>query len=451
MRRAAIYTLGCKLNQAESAMLAEEFSRRGYRVVPFGQPAEVVLVNSCTVTQSTDACVRQTLRRTLRACPHAFVVVAGCYAQRAPVDVASIPGVDLVLGADAKFQLFDHLGDGTKRSCPEVVLAGQQRSFVAPCAGHAGPRTRAFLKVQDGCDARCSYCAVPLVRGPARSAPVADILGRARELVARGYNEVVLTGVHVGCYGRDLDQEVDLALLLEKLTAALPRTRIRLSSLECTEVTPGLLAVWQDHGQLCRHFHIPLQSGSDRILASMQRPYRAKDFVACVKGLRVLFPEASIGTDVIVGFPGETEEDFRQTVRLLTEAPVTYLHVFRYSPRPGTVAARLPDDVPPQVKERRSALLRALGREKRAVFAAQFLGQWLSVLFERQGQGWAAGLSENYLKVRVPAEDVSLRNVIAPVWIDRLAEDGTLIGHLDERLLRKGVTCEPSAELSGRK
>ncbi|MDZ7294093.1 MAG: tRNA (N(6)-L-threonylcarbamoyladenosine(37)-C(2))-methylthiotransferase MtaB [candidate division KSB1 bacterium] len=431
MQSAAIYTLGCKLNQAESAMLAEEFARRGFRVVPFGRPADVVLVNTCTVTQRTDACARQAVRRALRECPEAVIVVAGCYAQRAPDEVACIPGVDLVLGADAKFQLFDHLGKGKKRAFPLVVVAGEKREFVAPCPGYAGQRTRAFLKVQDGCNARCSYCAVPLARGPARSAEPEDVLSRAGELARRGYREVVLTGVHVGCYGRDLGKDIDLAVLLDRLCVALPNVRIRLSSLECTEVTPPLVGVIRRHRQICRHFHIPLQSGSDAILESMRRPYTAEDFLVCVEELHRHFPEASIGTDVIVGYPGETEEDFARTVSILTKAPVTYLHVFRYSRRPETLAAHLHDNVSPQVKEQRSTVLRALSSQRRMAFARQFLGQTLPVLFERHADGWAMGLSDNYLRVRVPAEGAWLKNTVAPVRIEALEDDGTLTGHAD--------------------
>lgn len=264
---------------------------------------------------------------------------------------------------------------------------------------------------------------------------MADVLFRARELARRGYKEVVLTGVHVGWYGRDLGQGTDLAALLEELCTALPHVRFRLTSLECTEVTQRLVAAIKKYPQICRHFHIPLQSGSDRILSCMQRPYLAQDFIACVEELRANFPQASIGVDVIVGYPGETDEDFAHTLRVVREAPVTYLHVFRYSRRPGTAAAHLPDSVPASVKERRSTMLRALSMEKRRAFAEQFLGQTLSVLFERQLDGWAVGFSDTYLKVRVPARGVCIRNVVAPTKVVEVAEDGSLIGQLEKACL----------------
>jgi len=430
MRKVAIYTLGCKLNQAESSMLVEEFSRRGYRVVSFGHPADVVVINTCSVTQRTDACSRQAIRRAAREWPRAFLAVVGCYAQLAPQELAAIPGVDVVLGADAKFRLFDYLDGAEKKARPEIVTAHCQVQCVAPCPGNPSPRTRAFLKVQDGCDAGCSYCTVPLARGPSRSAPPEDVLARAVELYRRGHKELVLTGVHVGTYGRDLRPSSDLATLLERLCAELPGVRFRLSSLECTEITPRLLHVVATRPQVCRHFHVPLQSGSDAILASMRRPYTAREFLQCVTNIRATFPEASIGTDVIVGYPGETEKDFQATLELLESGDFAYLHVFRYSRRPHTPAAELADDVPALVKEERSALLRGLGTKKRMSFASRFIGKSLQVLFEREANGWALGTSDNYLKVRVPKAEFPVRNLLATVHIQGMSEDGALLGRL---------------------
>ncbi|MCR4437555.1 MAG: tRNA (N(6)-L-threonylcarbamoyladenosine(37)-C(2))-methylthiotransferase MtaB [bacterium] len=439
MRRVAIYTLGCKLNQAEGSMLAEEFCRKGFRLVPFGAPADVVVINTCSVTQRTDACSRQAVRRAARELPQAFLVVTGCYAQLAPEQLAALPGVDVVLGAEAKFQLFDYLNGGRKRKEPLVRLAGPEHCFVAPCAGNATPRTRAFLKIQDGCDAGCSYCTVPLARGPARSAEVEDVLARATQLAERGHKELVLTGVHIGAYGRDLQPCTDLPALLDRLCSALPEVRFRLSSLECTEISGPLLQVIAGHRQVCRHFHVPLQSGSDAILASMRRPYSAGEFLDCLRNLRAAFPEASIGSDVIVGYPGEQDRDFRATVECVEKAPLTYLHVFRYSKRPHTAAAELGNEVPPPVAEQRAARLRALGAKKRMEFAASFVGRRLQVLFEREADGWAHGLSDNYLRVRVPKGTRDLRNVLAVVYVDALGEDCTLGGHLLDAQARATV------------
>ncbi len=411
-------------------MLAEEFSRRGYGLVPWGEPADVVVINTCTVTQRTDACSRQAVRRAVREWPRAFVAVVGCYAQLAAESLAAIPGVDVVLGADAKFRLFDYLDAGRKRPKPAVLTAEPGRQFVAPCPGNPAPRTRAFLKVQDGCDARCSFCTVPLARGPARSATVEDVLTRAAELAGRGHKELVLTGVHVGVYGRDLGAGTDLAALLELLCAELPNVRFRLSSLECTEVTPRLVQVIAQHRQVCRHFHIPLQSGSDLILNSMRRPYTAQEFATCVAELRGAFPEASIGTDVIVGYPGETESDFQATLDLLNAADVTYLHVFPYSKRPNTLAAELPGEVPAPLKQARAAALRRLSNEKRGAFAARFVGKTLWVLLERQAEGYALGLSDNYLRVRVPTANRYFRSFMALVQIEQMSEDGCLVGRM---------------------
>ncbi|MBC7186806.1 MAG: tRNA (N(6)-L-threonylcarbamoyladenosine(37)-C(2))-methylthiotransferase MtaB [Calditrichaeota bacterium] len=441
MRKVAIYTLGCKLNQAEGAMLAEEFCRRGFRLVPFGAPADVVVINTCSVTQRTDACSRQAVRRAAREKPEAFLVVTGCYAQLAPEELAALPGVDVVLGAEAKFQLFEYLNGGQKRKEPVVRVAGPERRFVAPCPGDATPRTRAFLKIQDGCDAGCSYCTVPLARGPARSAEVEDVVARATRLAERGHKELVLTGVHIGAYGRDLHPGTDLAALLYRLCTALPEVRFRLSSLECTEITPPLLQAIAEHQQVCRHFHVPLQSGSDAVLASMRRPYAARDFLDCLRKLRAAFPEASIGSDVIVGYPGEEDSDFHATMECVQKAPLTYLHVFRYSRRPRTAAADLGNQVPAPLAEERAARLRALGAKKRMQFAASFVGRALQVLFERQTDGWVHGISDNYLRVRVPNGGRDLRNVLAAVHVDALAEDGTLVGHLDPAEMRRRGTA----------
>ncbi|MHB1414278.1 MAG: tRNA (N(6)-L-threonylcarbamoyladenosine(37)-C(2))-methylthiotransferase MtaB [Chloroflexota bacterium] len=400
----AFATLGCKVNQAETDTMAAGLARAGFRRVEFGRPADVVVINTCTVTHVADRKSRQLVRQARRLNERALVVATGCYAEIAPDTVAEL-GVDVVVGNRDK----DRLVDVVLGVCP----------IDAPPALGAPPksRTRAFLKVQDGCDNFCTYCIVPHARGRQRSVPLASVIAAAQAREAEGFHEVVLTGVHVGAYGRDfasgplaagedgLASSPRLAGLLRAILVETALERVRLSSLEPEDLTPELLALWREHpGRLCRHFHLPLQSGSDGVLHRMGRRYRTADYARLVAEVRRVVPGAAITTDLMVGFPGESEQEYAETREFVRGMGFAGMHVFRYSPRPGTPAARLPGQVRTLVAKERSEEMLALAAAAAARFRAALQGDVLPVLFEeRSGNGDRArrwtGLTDNYVRV----------------------------------------------------
>ena len=415
IRRVSFHTLGCKLNQAETDALAALFRRRGYEVVPFREDADLAIINTCTVTGEADAKSRQVIRQAVQASPWGRVAAVGCYAQVGPREVAALEGVDLVLGTREKHQVLDLLklleggrldkplvrvgdtaGIATYDETPFISAAAPSGPDILPGAG----RTRAFLKVQDGCDYNCSYCIVPLARGRGRGRPLADCLAEARRLLAEGYREIVLTGVNIGTWQED---DRRLHHLLAALSAVDGLRRIRLSSIEPNLLSDDILRLVAEQGNIAPHFHLPLQHASDRVLRAMRRRYRMADYRAVIARITAAIPDAAIGADVIVGFPGETEDDFRQLAAALTDLPLTYHHIFRYSERAGTVASRMTGAVDPAVRKRRSALLREISRKRRREVARRALGQTRLVHFERSGDGCREGLTDNYLRVRVPA------------------------------------------------
>ena len=419
MKTVSFHTIGCKLNQYETNDIERQFSERGWRPVMFGEPADVVVVNTCTVTGRSDSRCRAALRKARRESPHATLVATGCYAQAQPGAVAGLPEVDLVLGNREKAAVFDFLDDQGRPRAGRVAAAALTLAsrpaftLVRAFSGH----TRAFVKIQDGCDARCAYCIVPLARGPNRSLPATDVLGQVASLVAVGYREVVLTGVHLGTWGRDLEPRGTLAGLLASLIALPGLERLRLSSIEPTEFTTDLLDLLAAAPAICPHLHIPLQSGSAAVLRAMRRPYGPEVFVQLVERLAATLPDPGLGADVIAGFPGEREEDFEETVSLIRSLPLTYLHVFRFSPRPGTPAAQLPDPVPAAERDRRAGVLRDVGREKTQAFLARQVGRTVRALVQGQpgrARGTTHGLTGNYLTifVRATKEEVGdFRNV----------------------------------------
>lgn len=402
--RYRLVTFGCKVNQHDSAGLAAALAARGWEPAPPGEAPHLILVNTCTVTARADQEARQVIRRLAREHPGAVLWVTGCYAQRAPAEVAALPGVQGVLGNREKARLGDFLwrwpagGPWVEvgQFSPGVPFSG---SFPCHFPGH----TRAFLKIQEGCNHRCAYCIVPAVRGESRSLAPEAVEAALADLAAHGFQEVVLTGIDLGQYGRDLTPPGSLAGLLRRLAARAWPLRLRLSSLEPQEVTPELLAALATLPELCPHFHLPLQSGSAAVLAAMGRPYGPEHFRELARELLARFPEAALGLDVLVGFPGESPADFAATWELVASLPVAYLHVFPFSPRPGTPAAGLPP-VPREEVRVRAARLRELGRHKKAAFYAGQVGRTGEVLVERPAPrpGWLSGLSRNYLRVLLP-------------------------------------------------
>jgi threonylcarbamoyladenosine tRNA methylthiotransferase MtaB len=403
MPTVALHTLGCKLNYAETSALARKFQDRGYRVVPFGAEADVCVVNTCTVTAAADRECRQIIRRARRSSPRARVVVTGCYAQLAPEDVASIPGVQLVLGTREKFDILRHLDDARTGGGPRVLVSDTAGAEdFGPASSSDGGRTRAFLKIQDGCDYPCTYCTIPLARGASRSHPPELCLAQARELAAAGFREIVLTGVNVGDYGRK--DGTDLLALLRLLTGVEGLRRIRISSIEPNLLTDEIIAFTADSEVMAPHFHIPLQSGSAEVLGMMRRRYSPADFAGRVEAAAARIPDCGIGVDVITGFPGETDAHFAEGTALLGDLPFTYLHVFTYSERPDTPAAALPGSVPVQIRRRRTALLRDISARRRREFYRSLVGSTQEVLLEAQvADGLRYGYSGNYARLGVPA------------------------------------------------
>ena len=381
-----------------------------------GEPADVVVVNTCTVTRRADQEARQLVRRIAREQPRARIVVTGCYAQRAPEELAGLRGVAGVVGIHDRGGLAhriralagevvraEHAGGAEPTERRERSSAPNVRARIPllPASPYSFGRTRALLKVQDGCDSFCSYCVVPYVRGRARSLPLDEALEQGRRLLDAGFREIVVTGADLGTYGRDRGERALLPRLVRGLLDLGARHRVRLSSIEPNKVHPEIVAMLGAEPRLCRHLHLPLQSGSDRVLGAMRRPYRAADYAslvrrACLRGL------VGIGADVIVGHPGEGDREFEETLAFLRDLPVAFLHVFRYSPRPGTAATRLGDAAPDPIARERSARLRALGEEKRATFLRSLVGIRLEVLAEAGGDlSYVPGRSDNYAMVRV--------------------------------------------------
>ena len=429
MQRVSFYTLGCKLNASETGTLARQFEARGYRRVEFYEPADVVLINTCSVTDNADRKCRKVVQQARRQNPEAYVIVVGCYAQLKPQEIAEIPGVAAVLGAAEKFSLFEHL--------PEFRFEGRVRVHRSPVAAadtfvptHAlEDRTRAFLKIQDGCDYTCSFCTIPLARGGSRSLPPEQVLEAARALTAQGAQEIVLSGINLGDYAANMPWQSSLLEVLRLLdTAEGVAPRLRLSSVEPNLLSDGIVELVAQSARLVPHFHLPLQSGSNAILGKMRRRYRRELYADRVAQIKAAMPDAGIGVDVIVGFPQETERDYRETYEFLTELEVSYLHVFPYSERADTVAAALPGAVAPAVRAERSEHLRQLSHKKKHAFARRYVGQTRPVLWEEAPKGgFMSGLTDNYLRVQAPYDPL-LVNEIVPTLLEAVTDDGELRG-----------------------
>ena len=424
MQRVAISTLGCKINQFESAAMTESLGKEGYRIVPFDGDADIYVINTCTVTAKTDAESRRLIRRALRSNPEARVVVTGCYAQVAPEAVRDLPGVSLVVGNSEKKGIVELLRDAVPAERVIVSDISRERTAEGLRLESFAEHTRAFLQVQNGCDAFCSYCIVPYARGRSRSVPFDEVLTGIRTFAAQGFREVVLTGIHLGAYGLDLEPQSSLLALLEAAEAEEAVPRLRVGSVEPNELTDDFIDFMVRSKMVCPHLHIPLQSGDDVVLARMGRHYTADFFRERVGRIVAAIPDIFIGCDVIAGFPGETDEEFLNTVRLIEELPVAALHVFPYSRREGTVAAGMEGQVDGKVLRTRGEVLRELGERKKRAFCGRFVGRQLSVLMQNRGRdGEAAGLSRNYLAVRVPGYGGEMNAEVA-VTVTEVTPDG---------------------------
>jgi len=399
-KKVALHTLGCKLNFSETSTIGKQFLDRGFEVVNFKNSADVYLINTCTVTENAARECRQIVRRALRQNPEAHIIVTGCYAQLSPGDIAGIEGVDIILGNNEKFKLFSLIDNFNKRelSCTFVSPTNQLNEFGAAYSTDADSRTRAFLKIQDGCDYKCTFCTIPLARGKSRSMNPKDVLEEFKSLVNLGYKEIILTGVNVGDYGKYIGS--NLFPLLKKMINVPGKFRIRISSIEPNLLTDDIISLTADNEKMCKHFHIPLQSGSKEILKLMQRRYTADFYYKLINKLKNKISDVGIGVDVIVGTPGETEEKFNETKKFLVDLPISYLHVFTYSERPNTKAIELSGTVDKVERKRRNKVLRILSERKKQIFYNEMLNKELEVLFESDNTTKTIkGFSSNYVRV----------------------------------------------------
>ena len=428
MKKVAFYTLGCKLNFAETSTIARSFEEDGYIRVDFDDPADIYVINTCSVTENADKQFKQIVRKALKTNPKAFLAAVGCYAQLKPEELASVDGVDLVLGAKEKFNITQYIDDLTKNNEGVVHSCEIAETDFYVGSYSIGDRTRAFLKVQDGCDYKCTYCTIPMARGISRSDTIENILSNAKKISDKGIKEIVLTGVNIGDYGKgefgNKKHEHTFLELVQALDEVEGIERLRISSIEPNLIKDETIDFIAQSNSFVPHFHIPLQSGSNEILKKMKRRYLRELYVSRVAKIREVMPDACIGVDVIVGFPGETDEHFLETYHFLNELDISYLHVFTYSERDNTEAVLMDGVVPDAVRAKRSKMLRGLSAKKRNAFYESQLGKEKTVLFESDNkQGYIHGFTENYVKVKAPW-DPALVNTLHKVKLTKIDVDG---------------------------
>ena len=423
-RKVAFHTLGCKLNFAETSTMSRSFPDDKFERVPAGTQADIYVINTCSVTDAADRKCRQAIKKFINLSPGAFIAVVGCYAQLKPQDISSIPGVDLVLGTNEKFDIAGYLEDSGKRPVAEIHSCDLEVSDSFNTSYSLGDRTRSFLKVQDGCDYGCSYCTIPMARGKSRNPDIASLKREAGEIAERGVKEIVLTGVNIGDFGKSTGES--FYALLSELVKVNGIERYRISSIEPNLLTNEIIGMAAVSEKILPHFHIPLQSGSDKILRLMRRRYTRDVFHDRIKMIRRMMPYAGIGADVIVGFPGESHEDFEDTYSFLNELPLSYLHVFSFSERPGTEADKLKEKVPPVEKVKRSKRLISLSENKALEFNKMNIGQPTNVLFETSRiEGFITGFSSNYIRTEYKWQ-ASLAGQVKRVILNGISESGRM-------------------------
>ena len=425
MKKVAFYTLGCKLNFSETSTISRSFEDRGYKKVDFTDKPDVFIINTCSVTANADKKCRKIVREARQISADAYVAIIGCYAQLKPTELSEIEGVDAVLGAAEKFRLLDLLGDFTRKSEPDVFAReiAQVNSFNSSYS--INDRTRTFLKVQDGCDYSCTFCTIPLARGSSRSDTIENVVNQAKFLGQSGVKEIVLTGVNTGDFGlRNGKREDNFIDLVKALDGVEEVSRFRISSIEPNLLTHEIIDFVANSKRFMPHFHIPLQSGSDKLLKLMKRRYLSDLYLDRVKHIRQVLPQAGIGVDVIVGFPGETDDEFLKTYNFLNELPVSYLHVFTYSERPNTAAAIMKGAVAKEVRNMRSKMLRSLSEKKKRFFYEQNVGQVANVLFENDIEdGIMYGFTENYIRASAKYDPLRVNEII-PISISQINAEG---------------------------
>ena len=427
-KKVAFYTLGCKLNFSETSTIARSFEHEEFDRVDFSQPADVYVINTCSVTENADKRFKTIVKQAQKSNSEAFIIAIGCYAQLQPNALAAIDGVDLVLGATEKFKITDYLNDLTKKQLGAVHSCAIEDADFYVGSYSFGDRTRAFLKVQDGCDYKCTYCTIPLARGISRSDTLQNVLNNAREITQKGIKEIVLTGVNIGDYGKgefgNKKHEHTFFELVKALSKVEGLERVRISSIEPNLLKNETIDFVAQSDNFAPHFHIPLQSGSNQLLKLMRRRYMKELYVDRVEHIKSKMPNACIGVDVIVGFPGETDDLFLETYEFLNALDISYLHVFSYSERPNTVAAQMDHKVPKEVRTKRSKMLRGLSSKKRRAFYESQLGSVQTVLFEGENkEGYIHGFTPNYVKVKTPWNP-NLVNTTREVSLKQIDEDG---------------------------
>jgi threonylcarbamoyladenosine tRNA methylthiotransferase MtaB len=428
LQKVAFYTLGCKLNFSETSTIARSFKNEGFQKVEFSEKADIYVINTCSVTENADKRFKKIVKQAQKSNEDAFIIAIGCYAQLKPEELADVNGVDLVLGATEKFKITDYLNDLTKQEFAEIHSCEIEDADFYESAYSFGDRTRAFLKVQDGCDYKCTYCTIPLARGISRSDKLENVLMNASEIAAKGIKEIVLTGVNIGDYGKgefgDKQHEHTFLDLVKALDEVKGINRLRISSIEPNLLQDETIEFVAQSNSFVPHFHIPLQSGSNQILKAMRRRYMRELYVEKVRQIKKAMPNACIGVDVIVGFPGETDEFFLETYNFLNELDISYLHVFAYSERENTVAAEMEEVVPLNIRKKRSKMLRGLSAKKRRAFYESQLETTHTVLFEGENkEGYIHGFTENYVKVKTPWNP-ELVNTLHQIKLDKIDEDG---------------------------
>jgi threonylcarbamoyladenosine tRNA methylthiotransferase MtaB len=427
--RASFHTLGCRLNQAETATISATFAARGYTIVEYGADTDVCVINTCSVTESAEAKCRQAVRAVLRHSPQAYVVVTGCYAQVGVEALQRIAGLDLIVGTEYKMQVAELIDLPQKLGQPRVVHSKKisRDDFILDVVGNYAGQTRAHIKVQDGCNFACTFCIIPFSRGGARSRKLADIVREAHGLVEHGHREIVLTGVNIGTYA---SEGHDLLQVMQALEQVDGLERLRISSIEPSTISEALVEWMATSAKLCPYLHVPVQSGDDQVLQRMKRRYTRAEFVTFVERVAQRVPNVCLGTDVMVGFPGEDERAFANTRTLLADLPLAYFHVFSYSERPHTYAQRYTDVVAAPLVRERSQILRALSSRKKAAFYRRFTGNTVRVLFEhREAAGLYTGFSDNYIRVGV-ATAHEVENQLLSVRLHRV-EGGMAVGTLE--------------------
>ena len=421
----ALHTLGCKLNFSETSTIGNQFLQNEFRVVDFKEKADVYVLNTCTVTQNAEKDCKQIVRKVLKQNPEAYIIVTGCYAQLRPAEIADIKGVDIILGSNEKFKLFSLIDNFQKKNLTCIYVSPLEKLNEFGSDG----RTRAYLKIQDGCDYKCSFCTIPLARGLSRSMNPDEVILQFKNLIEKGYKEIILTGVNVGDYGKSFS--INLCNLLLRLVDIEGDFRIRISSTEPNLLSDEIINLTAENEKICNHFHIPLQSGSPKILKMMKRRYKVEHYTDLIYTCKDRIEDLGIGIDVIVGFPGETEDDFMQTYNFLKELPVSYFHVFTYSERPNTLAVKLDNPVDISERRKRSNMLRILSEKKRYEFYQQMIGKELEVLFEAENiSGKIKGFSSNYVRVSMDYNP-NLVNRTYSISIDNIIDNtcsGSIMG-----------------------